>query len=166
MATGSVPQQTSLVKPRLSWLASTIISANTILLILVAWAFLHFGSITAAVHSLNGEPLGVDAATKSFGRSEPGQRIKVAFQLTNYGSAPIRVVGSRVDCSCIVLDDRPFQIDPGGTRSFELTMGLPTEPQKVHRTLSLFTNVPRQQQVDLVVDGEVTGQAGAEKEHG
>ncbi len=132
---------------------------------MVGWVFIRFGSITAAVHVVNGEPLVVDATTKSFGESPSGGRIPVAFQLTNHGSEPIRVVGSRVDCSCIVLDDKPFQIDPGASRSFEFTMGLPTEPQKVRRTLSLFTDVPRQQQIDLVVVGETTGQGVPAKDH-
>jgi Protein of unknown function (DUF1573) len=146
-------------RPGLSWLASTLISGNLLLLVLVVWAFVRFGSIPAALHVLNGEPIIVDSNTKSFGKSKPDQRVRVEFQLTNHGSEPVRVVGSRIDCSCIVLDDKPFQIESGGTHPFELTIGLPKEPQKVHRTLSLFTNVPGQQQVDLVVVGEVIAPA-------
>src|SRR5262245_7726451 len=79
----------------LSWLASVIISTSIILLALVVWAYAYFGSIQIAIRSVSGQPLAVDATTKSFGVARPGERVEVSFRLTNHGTRPIRIVGSK-----------------------------------------------------------------------
>lgn len=140
---------------RLSWFAALLISTNTILLALVVWAFVQFGSIQAAISVINGQPLTADATEKSFGIAQPGQHVALSFLLTNRGDTPIRVVGSRMICDCTMVDRRPFRLEPGQSRPFRVTVDLPKEPQVVHRSLTLYTNIPGQPELELAVAGRV-----------
>lgn len=144
-------------KRRLSWLATTLVTTALALLALAVWAVGRFDSIQGALKYASGETLLVDAATKTFGTREPGEKVNVAFKLINSGNAPIRIVGSRVGCSCTVPDELPFSLAAGERRLFQVSVSLPKEPQGIQMPVTLFTNIAEQPELELTIVGEVGG---------
>jgi len=130
-------------------------TTNALFVLLLALVFARYGSISTAIQVLQGQALTVDKVTKSFGVVAPGEQADVSFLLTNHNRVPVRIVGSRTVCDCIARDDRPFVLEPGESRPYDITIDLPSHPQLVHRSLTLYTNIPGQTEVDLSIIGEV-----------
>ncbi len=59
-----------------------------------------------------------------FGRVQPGARLTARFTLGNSGGSPLRIVGERHECACVVPALPTEPLPPGGT--FELPVTLET----------------------------------------
>ena len=104
-------------KNSVSWVTMTIILTNIGLGILVAWAFLRFGSLTAAAAYVAGDRLLVDKTNKSFGRVIQGDTPSVEFALYNTTSKPVAIIGVSSSCTCVVVEDLPLTIPPSSNVS-------------------------------------------------
>jgi Protein of unknown function (DUF1573) len=98
-------------------------------------------------------PLTVDSPHKSFGAARAGDRVQVSFNLTNLGTTAIRVLGSEVDCTCMIVDDRSFTIAPGVSVPFRLRYELLNNETDVKRKIRVFTNIATQPEVELTISG-------------
>lgn len=153
-------RQTENRQRRPPWLSTLLIMTNLAFLVVTLWAFARFGSIHNAIRFAVGERITVDAASKSFGTAEPGQRLAITFLLANHGASPIRVLGSTSDCSCTVPGDMPFVVNPGQSRPFHVALQMPQEPQGFSSKITLYTSSPDQLELDLVITGEVVSKSG------
>ncbi|MGO9466796.1 MAG: DUF1573 domain-containing protein [Isosphaeraceae bacterium] len=133
------------------------------LLAAVLWAVGGF----SAIRSIGRETISVDSRARSFGVVARGDRIAVSFKLTNHGRDPVRIVGCRAGCGCMLPEDLPFSIRPNGSRDFRVSIKFPPAPAggPVVETrtypLTLFTSNPDQFEIPLTVSGEVRGVPGA-----
>ncbi|MCI0343291.1 MAG: DUF1573 domain-containing protein [Planctomycetales bacterium] len=59
-----------------------------------------------------------------FGRVQPGSRLTARFTLGNSGGSPLRIIGERHECACVVAALPTEPLAPGGT--FELSVTLET----------------------------------------
>jgi hypothetical protein len=146
------------VKPKknlLSWLSLTFILTNFIFFILLGWAIFEYGSMRNAIDRVRGHVLVVDSSTKSFGNLTVGSRVDLTYRLTNVGNDTVRILGSQVDCTCVVYDDRPFRLAPRESREFQVSIELVEKPGKVRRVVTLFTNIPNQPKLELSIIGAV-----------
>lgn len=145
--------------------ATVLISGNVVLLAIVVWGSVNFGSIRAATgYYLRGETLFVDSSQKSFGIAGFDERVSVTFALRNRGRRPIRVLGCQVSCSCTVPPDLPFAIQPNESREFTLRIRAPgrreSQSDQAHDLtlhIILFTSNPLQARIPLVVKGRIQG---------
>jgi hypothetical protein len=139
--------------------------AGSVLFLWVAWALAGFGSIReAASYYLRGETLFVDSTRKSFGAAAPGEELPVSFRLANRGNRPIRIVGCKTYCNCMLPNDLPFTLAPHQTRDFTLSLQMPGPEYAGSRAsgrlelqLILFTNNPLQSRIALSISGDVLG---------
>jgi len=147
-----------------SWLFTTILFLNITFLCLAFCAYGLFGSIDSAIRFVAGWGLFVDHASVSFGTAEPNQRRTVSFLLRNRGTAPIRVLGCRTSCTCVVPDQIPFSIAPGKTSQFRVSIiHMPGKSGRIHLPVNLYTDSPNQRELALSIEGRVEKQDEAQK---
>jgi hypothetical protein len=134
------------------------------LVVWVVWAFAGFGSIReAASYYLRGETLFVDSTTKSLGAAAPSEELPVSFRLTNRGKQPIRIVGCKTSCNCMLPRDLPFALAPHEVREFTLSIRMPSpanfrsQAGRLELQLILFTNNPQQPRIPLSIIGKARG---------
>jgi len=118
-------------------------------------ANLNLGSVKVATSYVRGEPLAVDAKVKSFGKSLPGQTQDVTFFVTNHGPDPFRVVGCRADCTCTAPKNLPMSLSPGETKPLHFTVHTDEVKSDARISVTLYTTLATQRQVDLSIIGEV-----------
>jgi hypothetical protein len=105
--------------------------------VLVAVAYLGFGSIDASLASLRGERLSIHPSLVDMGEGLPGETRNTTVELTNRTDRPIRIIGGTSDCSCTVLADLPVTIPPGESRSISIAMHLPNATGAFNRKAGL-----------------------------
>ncbi len=143
--------------------AVILISTNLALLVMAVWAIASFGSIRGAVgYYLRGETLFFDSTEKSFGVASPGEKVTVAFRLTNRGRKPIRVLGCSAICTCTLPTDLPFTLGPNESRDVTLSIRepkrqvpQPSKPKDLSLEVTLFTNNAAQSRIPLTVKGRI-----------
>jgi hypothetical protein len=143
-----------------SWMASLLIVSNLLLVVLLACAYVRFGSLEAARAWLRREQLSVDSATRSFGVGAPGQTLSVSFQLTNHGGDPVQILGYKSGCACSVPPEMPFSIGPYSRKVFLVSVHLTGKDQPLRIPLTLFTDVPDQHHISLYVRGSISSKSG------
>ncbi len=147
--------------PVASSAAVVLVAVNLTLLAGAVWAMAVYGSVGRAVaYHLRGETLFLDSSEKSFGVINRGETTNVTFKMANYGPAPIRILGCRSPCTCLVGSDLPMVIPENGSRDFVLRVHLDPldgSPETVHfdAELTLFTSNASQSRVPIHVKGEV-----------
>lgn len=165
MATEQAVRQESLVPwgLRIPKSPSTLIYAGLglALLTLACWAVYGFRVIRSS-----GRLISVDSDAKSFGVVSPGDPIAVSFRLTNHGREPVRIVGCRAGCSCMLPEDLPLEIRPNASRDFRVSFNFRPVPgggpalETRTYPLILFTSSPGQFKIPLTVTGEVRDKPG------
>lgn len=143
--------------------ALVFLAVNLALLAGAAWAMAAYGSVARAVaYHLRGETLFLDSTEKSFGVIAPGGSTVVTFKMFNYGPTPIRVLGCRSACTCLLVSDIPMTIPENGSRDLVTRVrtsakeGAP-ETTRLDAELVLFTSNANQSRVHIHVKGEVRG---------
>jgi len=116
---------------------------------------LNLGPLKVATNYVRGEALAVDAKVKSFGKSLPGQTQEVTFFVTNIGPDPFRIVGCRPDCTCTAPKNLPMSLSPGETKPLHFTVHTDEVKSDARISITLYTTLATQRQVDLSIIGEV-----------
>lgn len=163
MATEQAVRQQSLIPwgIRILKSPSTLIAAG-LGLALLSLACLALGGFRV-IRSMRGQTISVDSDAKSFGVVSPGDPIAVSFRLTNHAREPVRIVGCRAGCSCMLPADLPLEIRPNASRDFRVSFNFRPRPgggpvlETRRFTMTLFTSNPDQFEIPLMVSGEVRG---------
>ncbi len=142
-------------KNSVSWVTMTIILTNIGLGILVAWAFLRFGSLTAAAAYVAGDRLLVDKTNKSFGRVIQGDTPSVEFALYNTTSKPVAIIGVSSSCTCVVVEDLPLTIPPSSNVSLRAKILTEGKSGPITGALKAYTDYNDQPIIELNVRGNV-----------
>lgn len=109
----------------------------SLLLILGIWCF---GSSASALAYLRGDRLIPDTYTKSFGTVERGEICLLTFSLKNWTKQPIKVLGARSSCSCLVTSDLPAVIPPMGQLSLRVSAHAKNVPGPYFEHVRVFTD--------------------------
>jgi hypothetical protein len=141
----------------LSWIAMTLIFTNIGLGSLVALALYSFGSLGPALGYLRGDRLIPDAYAKSFGTVEQGEVRTINFQLKNMSNQPIRILGGRPSCSCLVVDQLPMTLPLNGECRIRVGVRSSLRSGRIAESIRLFTDLPSQSSLELKVVGRVLG---------
>ncbi|MFO0960897.1 MAG: DUF1573 domain-containing protein [Isosphaeraceae bacterium] len=140
---------------RLSWVLRNTLAAVLVLAGVSAWGLARFGSIPSALAYARGDRLIPDARSLSFGRVDPGSTVEVGTGLTNHADRPIQLIGSNASCSCLLPEELPVVISPGGSHRFKIGIDSHARRGVVHERIVIFTDSPTQSQVGLTVSGEI-----------
>ncbi|MBX6314539.1 MAG: DUF1573 domain-containing protein [Isosphaeraceae bacterium] len=136
-------------------MAQVIILTNIFLFGCVAWAYLRFGSITAALAYVRGDRLIADRYTPSFGRLEPGQSRDLVLHVTNLAARPITILGARTSCTCAAADGLPVTIQPGVKQPLKIRVWGKPKSGAVVEKLHFYTDDPAQPELIIQVVGKV-----------
>lgn len=143
---------------RLLWRGACGLAGVTAVLGLLAGAaFLHFGSVGAALAALRGEEVSVRPALVEAGEGAPGERLQASVELVNWTDRTIRIVGGTSDCSCVATADLPLSIPPGEARSVSVRVGLKGGPGRFTREVAFLTADEKLQVIRFRLTGRILG---------
>ena len=78
-----------------------------------AWGSHRYGSCEAFVAALRGHILYVDPTDYSFGEVEGPTQRTATIRIRNLASYPVKLLGSRTDCGCVLVNGLPFELASG-----------------------------------------------------
>ncbi|MBX3439528.1 MAG: DUF1573 domain-containing protein, partial [Planctomycetaceae bacterium] len=90
-----------------------------------------------------------------FGSMELGQKLSHKFVVRNEGEAPLLLKKGEVQCKCTVPTTPDEPIPPGESIEIELTWEPVAATEEFHQMAQIWTNDPKNQQLELHVKGAV-----------
>ncbi|MCP4673990.1 MAG: DUF1573 domain-containing protein [Deltaproteobacteria bacterium] len=121
-----------------SYLLGPLLVAVMVLLGFCGWSIWQYGDLATGVAYLNGSVLVPEASVLDLGEVCVGGEAEGVFRLRNLTDQPITIIGGRTECSCVLGDEFPVQVDAMsfGEVSLRFTPG-PRDAKRhvVHRTL-------------------------------
>ena len=117
----------------------------------VAW--IGFGSIPVALHYLRGDRLILEPASLHAEGLTISNFVVVTTEIHNYTRAPVRLLGSAANCTCVTAKDLPGVIPAGeiGRVAFGVR-ALPGKPE-VNQRIVIYTDNPGRPQLGVHVLG-------------
>lgn len=139
----------------ISWIRHSLSIAALVISVLVAWAYLRFGSLTIALGYAGGQRLFVENASQDFGQVGVGQAVSIDFNVINLSKRVITIVGARSSCTCAVPEGLPLRLDPGTTGLVRVRVNTNGKSGPVAASVPLYTQGPAGADVALEVRGFV-----------
>ena len=94
----------------------------------------------------------------NFGDVYSGTPVRHTFRLKNTGTAPLTIGAVRTSCGCTAAQPTKNQLLPGEQSDIAVTFDTRTDHGPAIRTITVFTNDPAHQQVQLTMRGNVKAQ--------
>ena len=115
-----------------------------------------------ALGTSNGHPL-VQALDPvyDFGHVFSGATVKHTFRLKNAGTAPLTIGSVRTSCGCTAAKPTRSQLLPGEDSAIAVSFDTSSDHGPATRTITVFTNDPNHQQLQLTMRGDVKVQVEA-----
>jgi hypothetical protein len=128
----------------LGWsiLAILAILAVTPTIAFYGWSFLHFGTFKAGGAWLRGDPVHVLESVVDLGERPAGERAEAACVVWNFSRDPVRILGSRTSCSCVVIDGLPMTIPPRSKKAIRVDVAVDSEPESFEQKAAFYTDQP------------------------
>jgi hypothetical protein len=117
--------------------------------------FLCFRNVDSMFAHMRGDALTVEQSTKSFGDLYTGDDGFVTFNVHNVSSSPIKILGLRTSCGCIVSDELPLTVQSDSTYPLHVKVRQTSQERVVDESLELFTNHSSQKTLSLRVTGRI-----------
>ena len=105
-------------KPQFPWWKSAATGFVVGLVALGAGGWWRYGTWQVAAHAWRGDAVLADRYEVALDRPQDAQT--VAFRLTNTSSHPIRVLGAKSSCTCVMATGLPLDFAPGASRTLEV----------------------------------------------
>ncbi len=120
------------------------------------------GPLTGMTGSSNGHPAvqAVDPVY-NFGAVYNGAVVKHAFRLKNAGTAPLTIGGVQTSCGCTAAQPTRSHLLPGEESAIAVSFDTRSDHGPATRTITVFTNDPNHQQLQLTMRGDVKVQVEA-----
>jgi len=96
-----------------------------------------------------------------FGNVYSGTTVRHTFRLKNAGTAPLTISGVRSSCGCTAAQPSKNQLLPGEESDIAVSFDTRTDHGPATRTITVFTNDPVHQQLQLTMRGDVKVQVEA-----
>jgi len=115
-----------------------------------------------ALGASNGRPL-VQATDPvyDFGAVYNGTTVKHTFRLKNAGTAPLTISGVRTSCGCTAAQPTKSHLLPGEDSAIAVSFDTHADHGPATRTITVLTNDPDHQQLQLTMRGDVKVQVEA-----
>src|SRR2546430_279985 len=97
----------------------------------------------------------------NFGNVYSGTDVRHTFRLKNAGTAPLTINAVRTSCGCTAAQPTKNQILPGEESDLAVTFDTRTDHGPATRTITVLTNDPSYQQLQLTMRGTVKAQVEA-----
>ena len=96
--------------------------------IIFGWAYTQTGSLSAIWPYLSGAELIVSPSIVDLGEHKADSDLLESVTLRNISSSPIKIVGMRKSCGCVVLDlSLPLTIEPDDELVVKVSVALPKQ---------------------------------------
>jgi hypothetical protein len=120
------------------------------------------GSQLNALGASNGHPLAqaLDPVF-NFGAVYNGTAVKHTFRLKNAGTAPLILNAVRTSCGCTAAQPTKSNLLPGEESEIAVNFDTNSDHGPATRTITVFTNDPHHQQLQLTLRGDVKVQVEA-----
>jgi hypothetical protein len=141
----------SLVLPGVALTAS----AGVIYAGLLAVAILTFGSTSAALAALRGQPVSLKPSPLDLGQASPNQVLEAVVEVVNYSDHPVRIIGGTSDCSCVATDDLPMTLAVNEARPISIRVRLSSETGFFNRKVIFWTDNDLARLIGLTLTGRV-----------
>ena len=102
-----------------------------------------------------GGSLKFDDVTFDFGAVVQSQELHHVFQCTNTGTAPISITRIKPVCGCTIPRFSTEPIAPGETANIDLTFQAGSLTGQINKKLTVFTDNPELDPIELNVEGKV-----------
>jgi Protein of unknown function (DUF1573) len=96
-----------------------------------------------------------------FGDVYSGTTVKHTFRLKNAGTAPLTISSVRTSCGCTAARPSKSELLPGEASAIAVSFDTRTDHGPATRTITVFTNDPDHQQLQLTMRGDVKVQVEA-----
>lgn len=93
-----------------------------------------------------------------FGNVYSGTTVRHTFRLRNTGTAPLTIGPVRTSCGCTAAEPTKSQLLPGEESDIAVTFDTRSDRGPATRTITVFTNDPAHQQLQLTMRGNVKAQ--------
>ncbi len=137
------------------WLANMAASLVVVIAIAMGYCYWRFKNIENITSYIQGKSLAVARPQASFGTANKETNPCVEVPIANLTLAPLEVVGARVSCTCLEVQNVPFGLPPGETRSLKIKVLTGRKIGKVEEKVAIYTNSPSQPQLFIKVIGFV-----------
>jgi hypothetical protein len=96
-----------------------------------------------------------------FGTVLSGHAVKHTYKIRNEGQGTLIIGGTTTSCGCTAARPTKEHLAPGQESDIDVSFDTRGEKGSVERTITVFTNDPREQQLKLTLKGEVKLQVTA-----
>ena len=97
----------------------------------------------------------IDAPVFDFGTALNGVAVKHVFHLKNVGTAPLIIGGVQTSCGCTAAQPTKSTVAPGDESDIAVTFDTRSDKGPASRTITVLTNDPKHQQLNLTLKGDV-----------
>ncbi|HEV7278775.1 MAG TPA: MauE/DoxX family redox-associated membrane protein [Pirellulaceae bacterium] len=104
---------------------SAFVSVAAVGLFVAGWTFA--GSLGGAVAVAGGSELVVSPAVVDLGSGTVGETKQAAVRLVNASTSPVRIVGGKNSCGCMVTSELPVTIPARGSAAFPIEVTITSE---------------------------------------
>jgi Protein of unknown function (DUF1573) len=94
----------------------------------------------------------------NFGKVYSGTTVRHTFRLKNTGAGALTIAGVRTSCGCTAAQPTKTRVFPGEESDIAVSFDTRTDRGPATRTITVFTNDPSHQQVQLTMRGDVKAQ--------
>ena len=121
-----------------------------------AWAYAQVGRLDWVVAYLGGTRTFVEPQELSFGTARAGSVLHLSVTFANRAGRPVRLLGSRPDCSCVTTDNFPLTVAAGEDRRLAIDVGIaPEDVGAFEKRVAFWTDSPERQQFVVSITGQV-----------
>lgn len=96
-----------------------------------------------------------DRTQHDFGRIMDDENVETTFSFTNTGDTTLEILDHRATCGCTVPEISKRSLLPGESATIKVVFHPAHKKGIQHQTVTLMTNAPDQQQVQLTINAEV-----------
>jgi len=138
------------------WVAVSVGLASFGASCLLGWLTWKHQSFAAGVARFCGRDLLMTPSTFEFGTCREGETRECQFELRNLSDAPVKLLGLRTTCGCMVVQ-RSFPCELPGRASFVLpvSISLVGAVDEVRHSVHLFTDRPGEEIIPATIHAHV-----------
>lgn len=101
-----------------------------------------------------GPDLSVDSASIDVGAAPSGSFREAAVTVTNHSSEPVRLLGAKTSCSCMLADQLPLTIPPKSSQTIDVGVSYNGTPQQdFSHSVLFYSSSERSPRVSVEIHG-------------
>jgi hypothetical protein len=105
-----------------------------------------------------GASVSVDQPVFAFGTVYNGNDVKHVFRLKSVGTVPLVIGGVETSCGCTAAEPSKRNVPPGAESDIAVTFDTHADKGPATRIVTVFTNDPKHEQLQLTLKGDVKPQ--------